>query len=201
LKRALVFVILSLIVSVPLASQEGDDAQRAVAFPSHALGDQSLGIGAGLFIPLFFQDFTGGYHGTNLSLGATGDFQWNAYLSANWKMGLELAVGFCFSPNLHTLLMLPITFKVTYLITTQRFEFPLFIGAGINVVRYREWSHLDIIVKPGFGVFWRYDHNWSFGGTISWWLDFQYVDANVQPVDQARMGNFLSITPSLIYNF
>ena len=181
---------------------EGDEDEVTVmALPRHTLGDQSLAISAGLFIPLFFQEFAGPYHEANLSLGGTADLQWNAYLSAYWRIGLELAGAFCFSPNMHTLLMMPLTVKLTYLISVSRFEFPIFLGMGVNIIRYRDWSHLDLILKPGFGAYWRYDHNWSFGLTLTWWLDFQYADADIQSADQARMGNFLAITPSLFYYF
>jgi len=181
--------------------EEEEEELTVMALPKHALGDQSLAISAGIFIPLFFQEFAGPYHGANLSLGGALNLQWNAYLSAYWRLGLEIAGSFSFSPNWHTLLMLPFTMKITYLISVSRFEFPIFLGAGISVIRYREWSHLDFILKPGFGAYWRYDHNWSFGFTVCWWLDFQYIDPAVQTIDQARMGNFLTITPSLFYNF
>ena len=75
------------------------------------------------------------------------------------------------------------------------------LGVGINIIRYRQWSHLDLIAKPGVAAYWRYNHNWSFGLTLEWWLDFQYVDPSFQDVSQARMGNFLAIAPSMIYNF
>ena len=199
------FVILFLSFAVSVYCDNGngekEDETALMALPRHTLGDQSLAISAGIIVPLFFQDFAGSYHGTNLTLGGTADLQWNAYLSAYWRLGLEVAAAFTFSPNWHTLLMLPMTMKITYLISVSNFEFPIFLGAGINIIRYRDWSHLDFILKPGVGAFWRYDHNWSFGLTLCWWLDFQYVDAAVQSVDQARMGNFLTITPSLFYNF
>ena len=184
-------------------NDEGDgegESITAAAFPAHVLGDQTLSINAGVFIPLFFQEFAGSYHATNLSLGGVGNLQWNAYLSPYWRIGLEIGGSFSFSPNSHTLLMLPFTLKLAYVITVSRFEFPIFLGAGVNLIRYREWSHLDIIVKPGFGAYWRQDLNWSFGLNVVWWLDFQYADIN-QSTSQARMGNFLEVTPSLFYHF
>ncbi len=185
-----------------VAQEEEEESPQVIAFAAHTLGDQALGISAGLLIPLFFQEFQGGeYHGTNLSLGGVGSLQWSAYLSAYWRMGIEVAGAFAFSPNLKTLLILPLTLKVAYLINVSRFEIPISLGVGVSIIRYREWSHLDIIAKPGIGAYWRYDHNWSFGINMEWWLDFQYVDPAYQPVEQARIGNFLAITPSLIYNF
>ncbi len=118
--------------------EEEGESITASAFPAHALGDQSLSINAGLFIPLFFQEFSGPYHATNLTLGGVGNLQWNAYLSPYWRIGLEIGGSFCFSPNEHTLLMLPFTFKVAYVISVSRFEFPLYAGFGVNIIRYRD---------------------------------------------------------------
>ena len=168
--------------------------------PTHTLGDQTLSISAGMFVPLFFQEFDGPVHSTNLSLGAVGSLQWNAYLNSVVRLGLELGGSFSFSPNARTLLMLPILLKGSYVFSVSRFEFPISLGLGINIIRYREWSHLDILVKPGVSAFWRYDANWSFGLNLSWWLDFQAATKNQAP-DQARMGNFLEITPSVFYHF
>jgi hypothetical protein len=133
-------------------------------------------------------------------LGGVGNLQWNAYLGPRWRIGLEIGGSFCFSPNEHTLLMLPFTLKLAYVIAVSRFEFPIYAGFGVNIIRFREWSHLDLIFKPGFGAYWRHDLNWSFGLNVVWWLDFQYADAHQSAAD-ARMGNFLEITPSLFYHF
>jgi hypothetical protein len=182
-----------------VAQDEGDEEKTIVAISEHQLGDQTLSLSAGLMIPLFFQEFGGGHHPTNLTLGGVGEIQWNAYVSPHVRLGGELGGAFSKGPNKRTLFMMPLTFKATYVFNVSRFEFPVFLGMGMNIVRYKDWSHLDFILKPGLAGYWRYDSNWSFGANAVWWLDFQRV-ANDQE-GEARMGNFLIITPSVFYNF
>jgi hypothetical protein len=55
-------------------------------------------------------------------------------------------------------------------------------------------------MKPSVGAYWQYDSNWSFGLRAAWWLDFQPT-TKYQSADQARAGNFLSITPGMFYHF
>jgi hypothetical protein len=183
------------------ADNPEDGKERSVfALEGHQLGDQTLAINAGLMVPLFFQEFDGTYHGTNLTVGGMGELQWSAYVSPNIRIGLDIGGSFARSPNDRTLFLMPITAKAAWVFSLSRFEFPVSLGAGINIVRYREWSHVDFILKPGVGGYWRYDSNWSFGLNLAWWLDFQAATGD-QPDNQARMGNFLMITPGVFYNF
>ena len=201
--RALIVAAAFLLPLAPAFAQteENEEEEKTiVALAGHQLGDQTLALSAGLTIPLFFQEFSGPYHDTNLTLGGTGELQWNAYVAPSVRLGLELAGAFMRSPNQRTLFMLPITAKATYVLGISRFEFPIFLGVGLNLVRYREWSHLDFILKPGAAAYWRYDSNWSFGASAAWWLDFQGTTDSQDP-EQARMGNFLAITPSVFYHF
>jgi hypothetical protein len=126
--------------------------------------------------------------------------EWHAYVSRAFRLGIEVGGSFSFGVNARALVMLPITVKAGYLLSASRFEFPLFLALGGNIIRYREWSHIDFIAKAGLGGYWRYDANWSFGLNLVWWLDFQATTEN-QPPEQARMGNFLEISPSLFYHF
>ncbi len=180
--------------------RDKDEKKSVFAIEGHQLGDQTLAVSAGLMAPLFFQEFDGTAHDTNLTLGGMGELQWAAYVSPDIRIGLDIAGSFARSPNDRTLFLMPITAKVAYVLGISRFEFPIFLGAGINIVRYREWSHVDLILKPGAAGYWRYDSNWSFGLSLVWWLDFQPATASQDP-SQARMGDFLMISPSLFYNF
>jgi hypothetical protein len=181
-------------------SASAQEGERVLGLPEHELGDQILGMDAGLLIPLFFQDFAGNTADTNLSLGGLASLQWNTYLSPFFRLGLELGGSFNLSPQGRSLLMMPVIAKATFVFNVSRFEFPVFFGAGVNLVRYRDWSQVDFIMKAGAGGFWRYDANWSFGLHMSWWWDFQPT-TRYQPPEQARMAHYLEITPALLYHF
>jgi hypothetical protein len=194
-------LLLLLIILIGFPAFTESDEQTVMALPTHALGDQTLSISAGLFIPLFYQDFAGVLNKSmNLSLGGTGSLQWNAYLSHSFLLGVEVAASFCYDPNKVVLLMLPLTIKATYVFSVSRFEFPIFLGAGISIMRYQQMSQVDIILKPGFAAYWRYDANWSFGFNCVWWLNMEPTTKNQPPV-QAMMLNSLEITPSIFYHF
>jgi hypothetical protein len=172
--------------------------ESIVALPGHNLGDQTLSLNAGLFIPLFFQDYDGKYYAPNLSLGGVGSIQWNAYLSSFFRVGLELGGLFTFSPRPETVLMMPLTAKFTYLLSFGRFELPIYLGAGINVMKYSDTVYnLSILLKPGASLYWRFDANLSFGLNCVWWWTSELPAADHAPI----MGNFLEITPSLFYHF
>ncbi len=177
-----------------------EDTRSVFAVEGHQLGDQTLALNAGLMVPLFYQEFDGPYHDTNLTVGGAGELQWSAYVSPRLRIGLDIGGVFARTPNDRTLFLMPIVVRAAWVFDVSRFEFPVFVGAGINIVRYREWSHVDLILKPGFGGYWRYDSNWSFGLNVAWWLDFQAA-TKYQDSDQARMANFLIITPGVFYNF
>jgi len=204
LKRTAAVVLVALSASLPLAAQEAEegdgDEQKIMALPVHTLGDQTLSISAGVFVPLFYQQFNGTYWKNNLKVGGTGSLQWNAYLSSAFRLGLEVSTSFCMDPNKDPLVMLPITVKGAYVLDVSRFEFPVFLGVGMTIMRYQEWSYIDLIFKPGFAAYWRYDANWSFGFNCVWWLDMQFATGS-RPPEESMMLNTLEITPSIFYNF
>ncbi len=198
-KKILYRVILPIcLLILPLNTFAEED--RILSLPDHELGDQFLSVSLGFLIPLFFHDFGGGNAETNLSLGGLTAFQWNAYLSSFFRLGLEISPSFNIGPNKKPLLMLPITIKSTFVFNAGRFEFPIFLGAGINLIRYRDMKQVDIILKPGAGVYFRFNANWALGVNLTYWMSFQPT-TKYQPSSQSRMGNFLEITPTLTYHF
>ncbi len=199
-KKKILYKIIIILCLIILPFNISADDNRILSLPDHELGDQFLSVSAGFIIPLFFHSFGGGNSETNLSLGGLTAFQWNAYLTSFFRLGIEISPSFTLSPNKKPLLMLPITIKSTFVFNAGRFEFPVSLGLGINVIRYRDWKHVDLIIKPGAGAFFRFNANWGLGVNVVYWMSFQPV-TKYQPSNQARMGNFLEITPCLTYHF
>lgn len=165
----------------------------------YSLGQQSLSISAGLFVPLFFMSFDGTLSdSTNLYLGGSGSLQWGVHLDNHWLVGVEVAGMFSPSVQKNILYMLPITVKGAYSFHVFPFEFPVFLGMGLDIVKYRDQTHLNFILKPGFSSIWKYNVSWGFGlNAVYWWVP-QPWSADPQ---KARMGNFLDITLMAQYNF
>ena len=177
----------------------------APAFPAgdsapsqYALGDQTLSINAGLFLPLFFvSNQSGGLAGTNLSIGGVGSIDWAAYLAPRVRIGAAIGGTFTFDPNWTALLMVPIVAKVSYLIDFYPWEVPLTFAGGINIIKYSDASTIDLLIKPGTGLLWTYNSSWTFGLNLNYWWDMQFAS----DPSQSRIGNFLELSLSALYHY
>ena len=196
LLAALLFFYLS---TGPTFAQEAPEEQPVEEpFIVYSLGQQTLSISAGLFVPLFLQSFDWEYAKTNLKLGAAGSLQWGIHLSNNWMTGLEVGGVLSKDINDASFFMLPITAKAAYIIHFFPFEFPIFVGTGLNIVKLEDVLNLTWIIKPGFSSIWKYNINWGFGlNVVYWWVPQFWSDDH----DKGRMGNFLELTLTAQYNF
>jgi hypothetical protein len=170
-------------------------------FTVYSLGQQSLSISAGLFIPLFFQSFDWDYSTTHLKTRAAGSLQWGIHLSNNWMVGLEVGGVLSKDINDERFFMVPITARGAYIIHFFPFEFPIFVATGMNIIKLEKDLNLTWIIKPGFSSIWKYNINWGFGlNVVYWWVpQFWLQDGKID--DQGRMGNFLELTLTAQYNF
>jgi hypothetical protein len=180
-------------------------ADAPVKTPSqYGLGDQTLSINAGLFIPLFLLP-TGtallapaaGGTAPHLSLGAVGSLSWAAYVAPQVRLGIDVAGDFTLSPNGNSLLMLPFVAKGSYVFTVYPFEIPLSLGIGMNIIKYVDKSTIDLLIRPGVSGLWIYNSSWSFGLNLNWWFDIQFA---ANPAD-SRTGNFLEVSLTALYHF
>jgi len=175
--------------------------QKPIQQPSqYGLGDQTMSINAGLFVPLFLLP-TGTVllEGSppHLSLGAVGSLNWAAYVAPQVRLGLEILGDFTMSPNSNSLLMLPIVAKASYILTVYPFEIPLTFGVGMNIVKYVDKSTIDLLLRPGISGLWIYNSSWSFGLNLNWWFDMQFAPTAAD----SRIGNFLEISLGALYHF
>jgi hypothetical protein len=196
LLAALLFCCLCAGITFAQDSPEAEPAEEP--FTVYTLGQQTLSISAGFYIPLFFQTFDWDYSETNLKLGAAGSLQWGIHLSNNWMTGIEVGGVLSRDINDTRFFMLPITAKGSFIIHFFPFEFPIFVGTGMNIVKLGDDLNLTWIVKPGFSSIWKYNINWGFGlNVVYWWVPQFWPDDK----DKARMGNFLELTLTAQYNF
>lgn len=200
---ALLAAILTFVPVLPLAAQEEEDGPAARMPAIYALGQQNLAISAGLQVPLFYQAFTGEYEKTNLKLGGVGSLQWGVHLDNHWLLGLEVGGMFAASKlaspgSQQVLYQLPITIKGAYIFHLFPFEISVFLGAGMDIVKYLEQTHVNFILKPGITPMWNYNSEWGFGlNLVYWWVPQPWREAP----EQGRMGNFLEISATARYNF
>jgi hypothetical protein len=169
----------------------------------YSLGDQTLSINAGLFIPLFLLP-TGTWllapssskGPPHLSLGGVGSFSWAAYVGPQIRVGLDIGGTFTFSPNVNALLMLPMLAKASYVFTLYPFEIPVSFAAGMNIIKYVDQTTIDLLLRPGASLYWIFNSSWSFGVNLNYWFDMQLAD----PAN-SRVANFLEFSLSALYHY
>ncbi len=179
-------------------------AADAAGPSQYSLGDQTLAINAGLFVPLFLlptgtwllaPSAPGGP--SHLSLGGVGSFAWAAYVTPQLRVGAEVGGTFTFSPNLTALLMLPILAKASWSFTIYPFEIPVSFAAGMNIVKYVDQTTIDLLLRPGVAVYWIFNSSWSFGVNFNYWFDMQFA----QNPSNSRTANFLEVSLSALYHY
>ena len=196
-RRAVTLLALVVLLSPVLAFAQEEEEPARVS--TYSLGQQSFALSLGLFIPLFFMDFDGAIlDSTNLKLGGFGSLQWGIHLDNHWLVGAELGGIFSKSLQENLMYMLAITAKGAYIFHAFPFEFPVFLGAGMDIIKYGAQSHLDFILKPGFATMWKYNVNWGFGlNVVYWWVPQPWPE---EP-SKGLMGNFLEISLTAQYSF
>jgi hypothetical protein len=164
----------------------------------YSLGDQTMTISAGLFIPLFLLP-TGTWllagSPPQLSLGGFGSLCWAAYVAPQVRLGVELGGTFSFDINSNTLFMLPVLGKASYVFTFYPFEIPLTFAAGMNVVKLSDQSTIDLLLRPGATFLWIFNSSWSFGVNADYWFDIQFDAVN------GRQASFLAVSLSALYHY
>ena len=166
----------------------------------YALGDQTMSINAGLFVPLFLlPSGTVLLQGSppHLSLGGVGSLSWAAYIAPQIRIGAELGGTFTFSPNLNALLMLPIIVKTSYVFSAYPFEIPVTLGVGMNIISYVDQHYIDFLLKPGASFYYIFNSSWSFGLNVNYWIDMQFS----RTAGESRTGNFIETSLSALYHY
>jgi len=189
---------------VTFGSSKAFAADAAGGPSQYSLGDQTLSINAGLFVPLFllptgtwFLAPSGGNGPAHLSLGGVGSFSWAAYLSPQVRVGADIGGTFSFSPNSNALLMLPIVARGSYVFTVYPFEIPITLGVGMNIIKYVDQTTIDLLLRPGVSFYWIFSSSWSFGVNLNYWLDMQFAP----DPSQSRTANFLEVSLGALYHY
>ena len=200
-KLLLLLIFLFLLPASFIFCQEGNDEEDFFE-EVYGLGDQTFTITAGLFHPLFYSTPDFEFVDDNLTMGGCGSLQWNAYINSNWSLGGEFGGMFAFTPNDRILYMMPLTFKVTRYFRKYPFEFPVFMAGGFSFNSVADAFHLDLILKPGAGVYWNFNPEWAFGfNAVYWWVPQIYTGNGLVPASNTRFGHFLETSLSALFRF
>ena len=170
-------------------------------------GDQAFSISTGIIIPLFtvllhdinISEKSAGAKKTQLTVGGVGYLTYSFYPSPNIKLGLQLGGSFEWDINRNPLYMIPIVLRASYEFRPLgRMTIPLHLGIGINMASWKEEFEVDFLLKPGFGVYFDWNVEWSFGVDICYWFVPQLSSKNKQ---YDSIANFTDITLVAEYHF
>ena len=195
-----------------LSAQEGppQDVPSVPRFRtnSRSLGDKSFAITAGLYLPLFtvlLHDWPGagydaGVHPPKLSPGGTGALTFSFYLSPNLKLGIQLAGAFSADINRNFLYLVPVTIKGSWEFHPgPRFSIPIHLAAGISMNTWKTDNfRVDMILRPGFGFYFDWSLEWSFGIDFTYWFIPQ---TSLEKPQERSIGNFMDISLTAEYHF
>jgi len=210
-KLSLIALSLFLLNFVYLGAQE-DSPEKGPLTPQtrtnqRSLGDQAFAISAGVIIPLFTvllndNPATGdpaGIVDTQLSVGGMGSLSYSFYLSANVKLGLQLGGTFQWDINRNLMYMIPIAVKGSYEFHPfSRVTIPIHLALGINMTSWKEEFTVDFLIRPGFGIYFDWNVEWSFGMDFTYWFIPQ-MSSNDERFNS--LGNFADINIGAEYHF
>ena len=203
MKRFLIAAIATLLTIAHALPQE--EAQAVT--DTYTLGDQTLTLTTSLLLPLFTYlpgDQVSGESvtQTNLSPGGHLSLQWNAFLNPRLTIGAEVGGMFAIDQHGEALLMVPVTARMSYLFSFPQFDVPLFANAGVGFMKLADLFNVSLILRPGVSFYYRYDANWSFGGTVSLWMIYEPIWGEPPPgPPQNGLATLVDISPQIVYHF
>ncbi len=196
--------VLFLINFARLFAQSEIEAVPIFAFDQRNLGDKALGLSLGTDIPLFYQTLSGSTAPANLSLGGFLALDLDFYLNNNWLLGGRLRGSFNATPNGNIVFLVPILFKGTYEIKFWPFSVPLWMGAGISFISFKQAFEVNPALQLGSGFYYHVSSQWGFGLNLNYLWIAQLYSGNESPgisSDQSRLANFLDIGLSAVFHF
>lgn len=186
----------------PAPAPPGSGGQKSGKAQLYSLGDQMFVINLGMLAPLFLQDAsTGAILNPQLSAGGAGSLEVDVYLNNNIAAGVEFGGAFSFGVNSQSLFLVPITAKISWIFHLYPFDFPVFLGAGVDFLRLNSQLYVGPVLKPGAAAYWNITSKWSVGVKATyWWVPEIYFGPS-PPSSRSLFGNFITVSLSGLYHF
>lgn len=160
-------------------------------------GDQFLKVELGALFPLNFDG--------KLWPGVQATIGYYRFLNTWLALGGELSVSSQFSIGNKALFMVPLTLGAMFQPCIGKFEFPIFIGAGIADETWANATYFPAFAfKAEVGAFYRWTEAWSFGissyfMTIGEWSN--KLKENDTNTDKTFTGMFQTVSLCARYHF
>jgi hypothetical protein len=163
---------------LPAQEEDDDDDDEQIPITSdwsgpyatmYNRGDQTFSINLGLVKPLFYIDRQEGYKDAQLNLGGMGSLGYNYFLGPHVFLGAELGGMFASSIEKSLYFIVPMGFRIGYQFIYRRFEFPVSQLVGFAPQSYLNTSYFGFFSKTAASAYFRWNSDWSFGVTTSFW--------------------------------
>ncbi len=181
---------------------EDDDYEGVTAY---SRGEQIFSLNGGAIFPignfvLFPQgDETATAALSSTNIGIAGSLKWGAFVIDNLLLGAEIN-GMLATTYNRTLTMVPISFAASYYFIYYPFEFPVYLNVGFSLNKLNDLFRVSAFIKPGFGVFWKFNEDWAFGLKTNWWI-LPEIYFQEEYSNQSRIANFIDLSLSAVYHF
>ena len=200
-------------VSVMAFSQSPIPRDPNEVIIERGLGDQIFSFNVGTLVPLFSYNpnqvdtkveplFS--FTDRRLSLGVIGTIRWGAFVTPAINLGADVSWAFNFGANGDMLSQFsPIQPRISgYLVRSGIIEVPVHLALGMNIMSYKESTMVTPVVKTGASVLWNTREDWAFGFNINYWIVPElYPSGSPIGISGNRIGNFLEVSASALYNF
>ena len=176
MKRIFTLLVILSVFAGSVFAQEDDGPdiyEDDFEYLQNGPGDQFLKIELGAIFPLNFDGKL--YPGVQATLG------YYRFLTTWLAVGGELSVSSQFSIGNKALCMVPITFGAMFQPTYKKFEFPIFVTAGIADHTWANSTYFPAFtLKTEAGAFYRFTEAWSFGllSYFMWSVEKPWTDEN-----------------------
>jgi len=171
---------------------------------SYSRGDQIFSINLGLVIPLFYLESNNGVMKTQMNVGGMGALTYNYFMSSNIYWGLEISGMFASTVGQNMYYIVPMGGRIGYHLQYNRFEFPISLMLGFAPQSHNQRSYFSwLFAKPGAGIFFRVNQEWSFGLNTNFWWVPQW-NAKTGELNDGRInihGFFMEISAGARYHF
>jgi hypothetical protein len=160
-------------------------------------GAQSIGITAGLHIPLFLAPVTGGGV-KNIDLGGSFSFAYQYFVARGWALGGKIAASFNSTIGGSSLFSLPLGFTASYWWSKLPFDFTLGGEAGAYLMRENGKGMFGPFAKAGGAVYWRISPSWGVGLQTNLWFmpEIHYGDY----ASLSQYGGFVETSLAAVYH-
>jgi len=207
--KAFLFLMLLCLPVMLFAQEEDSDPSVEPDWDTYEMdmyssGDQTFTISLGTVFPVIFNN--GGKSFLDKfspPVGGTGSLSYNYFLNANFFLGGEISGMFVPTLSNNTAYLIPLGIRAGYQLYLWRFEFPLSITLGVSWHRYLDLSHFSFFMKGGGAVYFRFNHEWSFGLNANWCFlpEWTKDEAGKRTPEYDVYGNIVELTLSARYHF